>query len=252
MRKDIRGFYKILMAFFMVLFVSFGIYYVVTKDENDGQVIESNKILADNEAIDAFNNRVYNNDVLKVMDKLIIFQEENHDEVEASKMIARLEKIPYPILAKLADKNVNIILSNTNITEVEEYEHLKGVTPRGWEGTGKTWDDVPGAGGKTVVARIGYSEPGEVHSAINLELHETAHAIDAYVFDDIALKKEFKAIWEQEVNSVFGDDPYFVNYPEEYFAETFAMYYLNENEREVLRNKAPLTYEFIKNLEYKI
>jgi hypothetical protein len=252
MKKDKRSFYKILITFFMGLFVSFGIYYASIKDADSGQVIKVNGILADNEAIDTFNNRVYDSDLLKVMDELIVFQEKDYDQVEASKMIARLEKIPYSILEKLEDENINIILSNTNITEVKEYKHLKGVTPRGWEGTGRTWDDVPGAGGKPVVARIGYSEPGEAHSAINLELHETAHAIDAYVFNDISSTKEFKEIWKQEVNSVFGDDPYFVNYPEEYLAETFAMYYLNENVREVLRQKAPLTYKFIANLEHEI
>ncbi|MBE6043478.1 MAG: hypothetical protein E7216_04440 [Clostridium thermopalmarium] len=183
------------------------------------------------------------------MDKLIVLPEEKYDKLEAKKMIDRLKKIPYPILKELLQNDVKIILSNTNITDVDEYAHLKGVTPRGWENTGKTWDDVPGAGGKAVVARIGYSDPGEAHGAINLELHETAHAIDAYVFDNISSSKNYKNIWNQEVYNLFGNDPYFVNYPEEYFAETFAMYYLNEEQKQILKERAPLTYEFIKNLQ---
>jgi DNA-binding ferritin-like protein (Dps family) len=271
MKKDMRSFNKVLVVFFMILFVSFGIYSISTRSINDGQAIEKNKILSDNSSkkpdsnivdnsdvkeIDNIDNNrtktVISNDVSTIIDKLIVFQEEAYNETEANKMISRLEKIPYPILEKLVEEDIEIILSNTNITDVKEYKHLKGVTPKGWEDTGRTWDDVPGAGGKPVVARIGYSEPSEAHGAINLELHETAHAIDAYVFVDISTTKEFKDIWKQEVNSVFGDNPYFVNYPEEYFAETFAMYYLNDNEKEVLKGKAPLTYNFITNLEYEI
>lgn len=189
------------------------------------------------------------NDKLIVMDKLIVLPEEKYDKLEAKKMIDRLKKIPYPILKELLQNDVKIILSNTNITDVDEYAHLKGVTPRGWENTGKTWDDVPGAGGKAVVARIGYSDPGEAHGAINLELHETAHAIDAYVFHNISSSENYKNIWNQEVYNLFGNDPYFVNYPEEYFAETFAMYYLDEEQKQILKERAPLTYEFIKNLQ---
>lgn len=187
-----------------------------------------------------------------IMDKLIVLPNESYDVNEANRMISRLNKIPSPILQKLAENKVKIILSNTNITEVKEYEYLKGVTPRGWEGTGKTWDDVPGAGGKPVVARIGYSDPGEAHGAVNLELHETAHAIDKYVFNDVSSSESYKTMWKQEVKNVFGDNPYFVNYPEEYFAETFAMYYVNEEQNLKLKEKAPLTYEFIKNLENTI
>lgn len=249
MKKDMRSFNKGLTTFFIIFFVSFGIYSIAIKDNDYEQSLKWNDILSNKSNSTPASSMVSSNNVSQVMDKLVVFQEESYDKVEANNMISRLEKIPYSMLEELADENIKIILSNTNITEVEEYEHLKGVTPRGWEGTGKTWDDVPGAGGKAVVARIGYSEPSEAHGAINLELHETAHAIDEYVLKDISSSKEFKKLWKQEVSNIFGENPYFVDYPEEYFAETFAMYYLNEKERGVLRDKAPLTYEFISNLE---
>ncbi len=252
MNKDMRSFNKGLTTFFIVFFVSFGIYSISIKDNDYGQSLKQSSISFSKSDSIPTNSVVSSNSISQVMDKLIVFQEEAYDRVEADNMISRLEKIPHSMLQELLDKDIKIILSNTNITEVEEYEHLKGVTPRGWEGTGKTWDDVPGAGGKAVVARIGYSEPSEAHGAINLELHETAHAIDEYVLNDISSSEEFKKLWKQEVSNVFGDNPYFVDYPEEYFAETFAMYYLNEKEREALRDKAPLTYEFISNLEYEI
>ena len=115
------------------------------------------------------------------------------------------------------------------------------------ENTGKTWDDVL-AQEENLLQQNRYSN-GEAHGAVNLELHETAHAIDAYVFHNISSSENYKNIWNQEVYNLFGNDPYFVNYPEEYFAETFAMYYLDEEQNQILKEKAPLTYEFIKNLQ---
>lgn len=252
MKKNKSLVNKVLLIFFMVFLGFLGVYSLAYKDISVEQIIEASNIEKDNVTVNTFNYNVYSNDHSDIMDKLIVFQEDIYDKEEANKMINRLEKIPQPILEDLYKEDVKIILSNTNITEIDEYKHLKGVTPRGWEGTGRTWDDVPGAGGKPVVARIGYSEPGEAHDAINLELHETAHAIDAYVFNEISSTRSFKDIWRAEVTSLFGDNPYFVNYPEEYFAETFAMYYLDENKKGELREKAPLTYKVMKNLEYAI
>ncbi|MGE1164464.1 anthrax toxin lethal factor-related metalloendopeptidase [Peribacillus simplex] len=42
---------------------------------------------------------------------------------------------------------------------------------------------------------------------------------------------------------------YFSNYPEEYFAETFAMFYVKNEQNQLLRQKAPETYNFIKQLD---
>ena len=36
-------------------------------------------------------------------------------------------------------------------------------------------------------------------------------------------------IWEKERGILFPGNIYLILYPEEYFAETFAMYYLNES-----------------------
>ena len=188
----------------------------------------------------------------KVINELIQLPKESYDVNEAKKMVDRLSKIDIRILRELLKKDVKIILSNTNVTGVEEYAYLSGVVPRGWEGTGKTWDDVPGAGGNPVVARIGYSESGNGHGSFNLELHETAHSIDRYVFWQISSGEEFKSIMKKEAQSMFPNDNYVAVYPEEYFAETFSYYYLNNESKETLRKKAPLTYEFIKNLPSRI
>src|SRR5699024_7062456 len=75
---------------------------------------------------------------------------------------------------------VSIILMDMPLTELPEFDYLSGKVPRGWEKTNSTWDEVPGAGGHTTAARIGYSDPGNGHSTINLELHEYGHAVDSY------------------------------------------------------------------------
>ncbi|MCM1988928.1 anthrax toxin lethal factor-related metalloendopeptidase [Oceanirhabdus seepicola] len=190
----------------------------------------------------------------KIMDKLVVLPETDYDESEAKQMINRLSKIDHRILEELSNANVKIKLTNTNVTDVDEYIYLKGVTPRGWENTGKTWDDIPGLGGNLVVARIGYSEPSykNGHGAINLELHETAHAIDYYVFDKISGLNEFISIMNVEGEKLFPNDGYRGGYCEEYFAEAFAMYYLNDKTNEELKEKAPLTYKFMGELPEKI
>lgn len=190
----------------------------------------------------------------KIMYKLIVLPETAYDESEANKMIDRLSKINIEILESLANANVKIKLTNTNVTEVPEYTYLKGVTPRGWENTGKTWDDIPGLGGNPVIARIGYSEPSyhHGHGATNLELHETAHAIDSYVFDRISRNSEFTSIMQTESENLFPNDNYTGKYSEEYFAECFVMYYLNDKTNQKLKEKAPLTYKFFKELPNRI
>ena len=38
-------------------------------------------------------------------------------------------------------------------------------------------------------------------------------------------------------------------YPEEFFAESFAMFYASKDTRKLLKEQGPLIYSFIKNLE---
>ena len=175
-------------------------------------------------------------------------------------MVDRVMKIPPRIIGNIYHARVRIKFCNGPITDEPEYSHLKGKIPRGWDYTGKTWDDVPGAGGtETPIARIGYSNPGDKtgHSACNLELHELAHTIDNYISgrycgSEYAISEtpKFKEIWNTEVRRVLND-PYYIDYSDEYFAETFAMYYLNSATNARLLRKAPKTHKFIGDLEKK-
>ena len=182
-----------------------------------------------------------------------------YDVLEASKMIDRVMGIPPNIVANIYNAGVRVKFCNGPITHEPEYAYLKGQVPRGWEYTGKTWDDVPGAGGtETPIARIGYSNPSTKtgHSACNLELHEIAHTIDNYISGNyygyeyaISETSKFKKIWKYEAKKIL-DDPYYVDNNDEYFAETFAMYYLNKNTNELLLRKAPKTHAFMRDLDF--
>ncbi len=177
------------------------------------------------------------------------------NNAEAERMIERLDNVDSRILYETNRSGVTIILMDVSLTELPEFQHLSGTVPRGWEGSGNTWDDVPGAGGFTTAARIGYSDPGNGHSTINLELHEYGHAVDSYTagftFSD---SSEFRQIATAEKGALFGDHPVseYFDIPSEYFAEAFAMYYLGGEEQSKLQSRAPQTYNYMETLNYKI
>lgn len=199
-----------------------------------------------------------NQDRLNLAENFFLMPVEGeYDKAEADSMKERILKVSPDILLTLYQAGVKMKFTNRPITEEPELQYLAGSIPRGWEGSGMTWDDVPGAGGYDLpIARIGYSEPSyeNNHDTINLELHELGHTVDSYITGDyieeyLSSSAEFLNIWDSEVFDILPDD-YFTYYYEEYFAETFAMYYLDENSKEELRVYAPQTFEFISNLDY--
>lgn len=183
-----------------------------------------------------------------LLDQLIVLPTSDYNTKEAAAMIQRIGKIPAPILKALSDKGVKIKLTNDIITNMPELSYLKGVTPRGWEGTGLTWDDIPGVSEKDVFARIGYSKKGKGHNSFNLEIHETMHAVDRFVFNGVSDSEDFKSIFNKEASINYNKDGYISVYPAEYFAETASLYLYNDTTREALKKSTPLTYDFMDKL----
>lgn len=183
-----------------------------------------------------------------IMDQLVVLPTGNYNVKEAKAMIERLEKIPAPVLKALNDKGIKIKLTNDIITNDPELSYLKGVTPRGWEGTGMTWDDVPGVSEKNVVVRIGYSKKGKGHNSYNLEIHETMHAVDRFVFNNVSDSEEFTTIFNKEASVNYKNDGYISVYPAEYFAEAASLYVYNDKTRKELQDSTPLTYDFMDKL----
>jgi hypothetical protein len=187
-----------------------------------------------------------------ILRKMIIVPETNFSHKEAKKIIDTLARIDPSILQKAADHHVYIQLLDGKITDEPSAKHLRGKTPRGYLSSSATWDDVPGLGGShLVLVKIGHSEKGEGHGSVNLELHEFAQSIDYIVFDHIHETAAFHSIWQEEAAKLFPHHYYFLTYPEEYFAESFAYYYYNENTRKHLQSTAPKTYQFIQDLEQR-
>lgn len=184
-----------------------------------------------------------------LLGNLVILPNEPFDEQEVAKIIFRIDQIPSSILLKMNEKNIKIKLFNGRLTDNTTAHHLKGKIPRGYT-NGLTWDDVPGIGGSSIVlVKIGSSNKGNGHGSINLELHELAHSLDRLVYFEISHNLLFQSIWKEERALLFPGQEYFLTYPEEYFAEAFAMYFLGNEPRILLRQKAPKTYELIKELK---
>ncbi|ALC90188.1 toxin [Bacillus sp. FJAT-18017] len=179
----------------------------------------------------------------------VLLPEETFDTFEAAAIIQRLAKLPDSLLSKINKEGIVVRLFEGRLTDNPTASHLKGETPRGYT-NGATWDAVPGIGGSEVVlVKIGASEKGKGHGSINLELHELAHSIDNLVYDGLSEQKAFIKVWEKERTKLFPGLKYFNNYPEEYFAEAFALYYLSEESNQFLEKTAPLTYKLIQDLD---
>ena len=184
----------------------------------------------------------------KPLQQLFLFPQSSFDEKESLQIIQSINKLPSSLLSKLIENNVKIKLFNGKLTDNASVAHLKGIKPRGY-GNDATWDDVPGMGGShTVFVKIGASDKGNGHGSVNLELHELAHSVDHIVYRDLYNNHNFLNIWKQEVGILFPNNSYFNNYSEEYFAEAFAMYYVNLEQNKRLKELAPQTYSYIKAL----
>lgn len=201
---------------------------------------------------DLIHSKFYQNMKLesgKYLHHMIMVPTEEFNEPAVKQMIQRIDQLPLQLLEKIAKQRIVIIFFQGKLTDLPTTNNLAGLIPRGYAKTGPTWDDVPGAGGnRTVHVKIGASDYGNGHSSVNLELHELAHSIDKIVFNKIRENSYFLSVWRLEARILFEERDYFLQYPEEYFAESFAYFYLNENTRDTLYEKAPKTYHFIKNL----
>jgi Pro-Pro endopeptidase len=181
--------------------------------------------------------------------RIITLPLEEFDQEEAARMIERLDQLPSSLLSKIRKEGISLKLFTGQLTDNPTASHLAGLTPRGYKNKETTWDDVPGiGGGRTVLVKIGFSGKGMGHGSVNLELHELAHSVDRFVLSEIRFNRKFQGIWKEEKAKLFPGQPYFLSFPEEYFAETFAMYFMGGGERLRLKEKAPLTWQFFSTL----
>jgi Pro-Pro endopeptidase len=189
-----------------------------------------------------------NENSLQQLNQMIILPNSLFDEKAAAGIINRMASLPESLLEKINQNDITLKLFTGKLTDNQTARYLAGQIPRGYHSQ-TTWDAVPGIGGSQVVlVKIGHSEKGKGHGSVNLELHEMAHSVDKLVFENISKNKEFQLIWEEERGILFPGNSYFILHAEEYFAETFAMYHLNNDTNKQLKSAAPLTYQFIKDI----
>jgi hypothetical protein len=118
--------------------------------------------------------------------------------------------LPGFVMSRFERKMIRILACRGGVTDFER--DLRGVTPRGWEGTGKTWDQVPGTffqDRKRVViatiddggARIVPTRASGLHGSEDLVVHESLHGYDYLgnhaVIDDPFFKAARNADWDK-------------------------------------------------------
>jgi Pro-Pro endopeptidase len=191
---------------------------------------------------------INNESNLEQLNEMILLPKSIFDEKAAAGIITRMASLPEALLDKINDQDITLKLFTGKLTDNQTASYLTGQIPRGYKSQ-TTWDEVPGIGGSQVVlVKIGSSEKGKGHGSVNLELHEMAHSIDKLVFQNVSQNKEFQLIWEEERGILFPGNSYFILHSEEYFAETFAMYYLSDETKLQLKELAPETYDFFQSL----
>src|SRR5699024_2205304 len=79
----------------------------------------------------------------------------------------------------------------------------------------------------------------------SITLHEIGHALSfGDLFTDYFSTDEFIAAHRDEQPVLFPDNDYF-DIKAEYFAEIFAYYFINDERKNELREKAPRSFEYM-------
>ena len=152
-----------------------------------------------------------------------------------------ISKLPDDLLRKMkANGGKMDLVVNSGITVHPSYKHLKGQTPRGWEGTGSTWDDIVGAGGtrgnpkSVIVANKTFGR-----GSVNVTLHEYAHTVDAIYrkgFTSLSESTKWQKLWKGNNAKGVIRTPYQAGYAEEYWAESFAEYFNSPGHGDLPKN----------------
>jgi hypothetical protein len=163
---------------------------------------------------------------------------------EKIRHLNELNAMPDAFLQVMRD-GITINLAAGAITDFPEKSYLKGQVPRGWEGTGYTWDDVPG-GGESGNLYLGDS--GKVNNANSLAVHEASHSVD--IAKSLQSNARLVAAYDAEKSSPHGSDnnsTYRLSYLAEYLAIAIDEYYCSATTRGNLRSWYPRAYAWMQN-----
>ncbi|QPC46623.1 anthrax toxin lethal factor-related metalloendopeptidase [Mangrovibacillus cuniculi] len=182
--------------------------------------------------------------------QMIYVPVEKADSADVNQMVQTIDKIPARVLRDAYNAGLRIHFFQGKLTQFPSTTHLENLTPRGYENTETTWDDVPGiGGGKVIYAKVGHSDKGEGHGSVNLELHEFAHSLDNYLFTSAWHHVTQYESWKSEASILFPNKRYFIDYQSEFFAESFAYFYHSEDRRMKLKEHAPKMYDYLTTID---
>lgn len=168
--------------------------------------------------------------------------------IDASEKIRHLNELTLlsdAMLSVMRDKGIVVRLTAGGITQFEQHRSERGKVPAGWEGTGKTWDDVPGTGLHDAVYLGSSALANGVYS---LSIHETMHSIDLAV--GLSRKSEkLAALYKDALAASYDDTDSLERYRRlnrrEFIATAVDEYYCSEASRATLRKHYPQVYRYI-------
>lgn len=164
-------------------------------------------------------------------------------------------KIPRELRIKLVGGNGRThLIQGNGVPEDPTWDSLESTTS-----DGRLWSSLPGSGGMPtygVPTRIVVNRIYEGTGAVNLVLHEHAHAIDSLSsYNGISNSKEWKQLFANNIQfkRFLGEicGSYCAESSSEAFAETFAFYYACEATRQTLQSRVLEIAEFMKHLPSK-
>src|SRR5690625_218876 len=190
----------------------------------------------------------YPNKILE--EQITVYSKDGQYDVEdVQKSINLLEKLPPHIFDILEIKDIQIIFVEFPIPDLKGLEFLdeeEGV--RGYSEGSTYRDDVFGfyieeESIKRAIVRT--DEDIRESRSPFLTLHEIGHAMSyGDLFTDYFSTDEFINAHRDEKPVLFPDDDYF-DIKSEYFAEIFAYYFMSDELRKELREKAPKSFGYI-------
>jgi len=150
-------------------------------------------------------------------------------------------------LGALRARQLPIKLTGGGVTTFPELAHLRGQVPRGWEGTGYTWDDVPGTG---YTAGVFLGDSAMPNNAWSLAIHEATHAIDLTLdlsAKSVALSKIYRAELARPVVAADSVSSYRRSNVQEFLAVAADEYFCSRMTRERLQTQYPDAYAFMRD-----
>lgn len=165
---------------------------------------------------------------------------------EKARHLNELNLLPADLLDVYRNRHVPIYLTGGTVTNFSQFSYLRGTVPRGWEGSGYTWDSVPGAGTEQGIFLGDSAKP---NNAASLSIHEGTHSIDrALEFSDTSatLKNLYRDELTRPVQSADLNATYRRSNIEEFLAVAVEEFYCNAKTRSHLLQRYPSMHDYVK------